>query len=60
MKTKFAIGDVVRVSFDRKVIDCRIIGQNEKYGTFLVESLTPTPTGKVLTWWVRDTWILEG
>jgi len=60
MKTQFGIGDVIRVSFDRKVIDCRIIGQNEKYGTFLVESLTATETGKVHTWWVKASWILEG
>lgn len=55
---KFAIGDVVRVSFDRKIIECRIIGQNQS-GSFLVESLIATDTGKVHTWWVRDTWILE-
>lgn len=58
MKTKFAIGDVVRVGFDRKVVDCRIIGENAR--AFHVESLTPTPTGKVHTWWVLKTWILEG
>ena len=58
MKTKFAVGDVVRVSWDSKVIYCRIIDQ--KNGSFLVEPVGASDTGKVQTRWVRGTWILEG
>lgn len=56
MKTKFAVGDVVRVSWDVKVIYCRIIDQ--KNGSFLVEPVTDS--GKVQPRWVRMAWVLEG
>lgn len=52
----FKIGDIVRVSFDMKIIECVIIG--EKAQSFKVIPLNANSDGKDRTFWVSKLWVM--
>ena len=50
----FKIGDVVRVSFDMKIIECVIVDENAR--SFKVKPLKDD--GKDLSFWALKLWVM--
>jgi hypothetical protein len=55
-KRMFKIGDVVRVSFDRKIIECVIVDENAR--AFKVRPINAVDDGKDRTFWALKLWVM--
>jgi len=52
----FQIGDVVRVSFDMKIIECVIVDENAR--CFKVRPVNAVDDGKDRSFWALKLWVM--